>query len=100
MLLLHDDCAHCRTWVQRDLHTIEQAVARWGGRVERLETDFRANDAGDAFAAVVDEWEEVFHVVRIGAHHAFPDPVDLLEWVRFVAIQCPECEGPEGPWRL
>jgi hypothetical protein len=24
---------------------------------------------------------------------------EVLERVKFVAMQCPECEGPEGEWR-
>ena len=28
--------------------------------------------------------------------HQLPGPVELAEWVKFLAIQCPECEGPEG----
>lgn len=99
LLLLHDDCARCQAWARQELHRAEDAIAGWGGGVVWLGSEFRANHPGAAWVAVVDEWEEVFHVTHIDSHHRFPDPADLVEWVRFVAIQCPECEGPEGSWR-
>ena len=46
---------------------------------------------------VADEWGEVFHATA--GHHRFLAPSALAEWLRFVAMQCPECEQPEGPWR-
>lgn len=48
---------------------------------------------------VVDEWGEVhFATNGEGVHSPLP-PEEVVEWVKFVAIQCPECEGPEGPWK-
>jgi uncharacterized protein len=38
---------------------------------------------------VADRWGEIVHVVQAGG--APPDPDDLLEWVDFVRMQCPEC---------
>lgn len=48
--------------------------------------------------AVADEWGEVYFGEEGGGDHALVTPEELLEWVRFVTIQCPECEGPEGEW--
>ena len=99
LLLLHDDCARCDAWVRDELDDVEDHVHRWDARVVRLGSDFSANAPGAAWIAVTDEWDEVYHVTHIGSDHTFPDPADLVEWARFVSIQCPECEGPEGPWR-
>ena len=55
--------------------------------------------AGEAHVSVADEWGEVYFSTDAGAGHAFPSPDELLEWIQFIAIQCPECEGPEGEWR-
>ncbi len=97
--MLHEDCARCLTWARQELGEVRDEIARWGGRIVRLDGDDRADDPEAAWLAVVDEWGEVFEVVRFGADHGFPAPSGVVEWTRFVAIQCPECEGPEGPWR-
>lgn len=99
LLLLHDDCARCDGWVREELRVVEDPIRQWDGRIVRLESDSGTRAPGAAWIVVTDEWDEVFHVTSIGSDHAFPDPTDLVEWARFVSIQCPECEGPEGPWR-
>ena len=42
---------------------------------------------------VADRWGEIYFIQ--GADHAsgLPTADDLVEWVRFVQIQCPECQG-------
>jgi hypothetical protein len=47
---------------------------------------------------VVDEWGEVYFSLRATGHD-LPEVHDVIDWVRFVAIQCPECEQPEGGWK-
>jgi hypothetical protein len=54
---------------------------------------------GKAMVIITDEWGEVYFVSDAGAGHDFPTPRDIGDWIRFLAIQCPECEGPEGEWR-
>lgn len=46
---------------------------------------------------IADEWGDIFHATA--GHHRFLSEASLAEWLRFVAMQCPECEQPEGPWR-
>ena len=98
LLLPHDGCAICSEWAARELGAVEQDVRGWGGRILHLAPELRSPWPGTAWLAVVDEWDEVYHVAVIGPDHAFPDARDVVEWVRFVAIQCPECEAPEWPW--
>jgi hypothetical protein len=40
---------------------------------------------------VADRWGEIVHVAP--AEPGTVDVVDLADWVRFVQIKCPECEG-------
>lgn len=42
---------------------------------------------------VADPWGDVRFRQAAGAAHDFPDPAELVDWARFMAIQCPECEG-------
>lgn len=81
-------------------------VAEWGGSliVVPSEPDGKTDLAarlGIRGAAVViaDEWGEIFFAADAGAEQALPTPDEIVEWVRFISIQCPECEQPEGEWR-
>jgi hypothetical protein len=55
--------------------------------------------SGSSMVVITDEWGEVFFVADAGAGHDLPTSVEIADWIRFLAIQCPECEGPEGEWR-
>ena len=41
---------------------------------------------------VADRWGEV-HFVSGGPPDRLPAPADLVEWLRYVQVQCPECQG-------
>ncbi len=45
----------------------------------------------------LDKFREVFHVYRIPIDQPLPTADDVLGWIRFVAMQCPECHPPEWP---
>ena len=43
---------------------------------------------------IADQWGEVFHVYPGGAGvHDLPTAEEVVSWLRFLAIQCPECQG-------
>jgi len=42
---------------------------------------------------VADRWGEVYYVQAADRASELPAPDELLEWLRFVQIQCPECQG-------
>lgn len=42
---------------------------------------------------IADQWGEVHEVARGGAGHDLPDADAITEWLRYLAIRCPECEG-------
>jgi peroxiredoxin len=46
-----------------------------------------------AAVLVADPWGEVRLRHEAGTEHGLPEPAELVDWARFVAIQCPECEG-------
>jgi hypothetical protein len=118
------DCAGCAAYV-RDLAARADALGSWGARVmivvrarvgraselresaagRLLLLEDRSGalgarlDPGAAALLIADEWGEVYHAAGAGLAHELPAPGEIEEWVRFIAIQCPECEGPEGEWR-
>jgi hypothetical protein len=46
-----------------------------------------------AGVVVADRWGEIHHVAHAARVEDLPSPDGLLEWLRYVQIQCPECEG-------
>ena len=42
---------------------------------------------------VADQWGEMHHRYEAGDEHRFPLVDELVEWQRFLAIQCPECQA-------
>lgn len=119
-------CADCARAVA-ELGAVADRVEEWGGRIlvvvpgeageedepgavglipsssgtVEILADPRGQLATDdnARVAVADEWGEIYFATDPGPAHEFPAPEEVVEWVRFIAIQCPECEGPEGAWR-
>lgn len=114
-------CPECRRYVRERVASAAREIAEWGGRLTVVVPDGRANAAtfaetttdaleivraekdafgsGHAALIVTDEWGEVHFVADAGAGHELPPAEELVAWVKFLAIQCPECEGPEGEWR-
>jgi hypothetical protein len=44
-------------------------------------------------AIVADRWGEIAYVVRAAHVRSLPAPDELAEWIGYLRIQCPECEG-------
>lgn len=42
---------------------------------------------------VADKWGEVHVVAGDDAAGGLPTPDELVEWLRYVQMQCPECQG-------
>lgn len=111
-------CADCRELVDR-LMSEAARVTEWGGRlrfvfpesVEQLtplqnpvaQREVLSDPSGKLGLAapalvIADEWGEIFFLQRC-ADHVLPPSNEIAEWTRFIAIQCPECEQPEGEWK-
>ena len=117
VIIIHSvHCAACHAYVQ-ELARHESEMAEWDGHLivalrQKSET-LHLPDTSDLFQTiddfeerlpwrapaviVADEWGEVFFDAEVD--HGFVRPREILEWLRFVAIQCPECEQPEGAWQ-
>lgn len=112
------ECEPCRAYLRR-LAEAEPEMRAWDGRIVvvvpgSVDEAARLADAIDppfpvladpehrlrrrlgskgAVVVVADPWGEVRYRHDAGAAHDLPEPAALVDWVRFVAIQCPECEG-------
>ena len=42
---------------------------------------------------IADRWGEIHHVADGASTADLPDAVALIEWLRYVQYQCPECQG-------
>ena len=119
LLLLHSaGCRDCETYVQR-LAARQADILEWDGRVlmvvpDRTEAEGILGTTADVpFAVAIDteqrlavalsvqipaiviadQWGEIHQVEEAGADHHFPATQEVVDWVRYLAIQCPECQG-------
>ncbi len=121
LIVMHSPaCEECRGYVRACLGSDIVRGSEWGGRLVVVVPGELAAAAalaeaipdaavladsegklarGGAMIVIADEWGEVYFVGSAGARHDFPGSAEITEWVRFIAIQCPECESPEGAWR-
>ena len=116
IVAVHAGCEHCRAYLRQlaesiadlregDAHLLViTGDARDGAVALASDLPFPvvidadgtfAVRTGLAGAAVViaDQWGEVAHVVDAGAGHELPSAREIAEWVQYLAIRCPECEG-------
>lgn len=79
-----------------DLTALERAA---GTAVRVLRDPAGSFATGSAGITIADEWGEVYFAMSAGESHELTSVEEVGEWMRFIAIQCPECEGPEGGWK-
>jgi hypothetical protein len=111
------DCEECVAYA-REVASIRDEVASWGGdivvvagasipdtsvlhglEVAVLKDPDNIIADGRLSVTIVDEWGEVYFASEPEGTHGRIAAEEVVEWVKFIAIQCPECEGPEGEWR-
>lgn len=121
LVLVHPDCDDCRAYVD-GVEAWAERLRAWGGQVLVVvdgEAPARAMAqsvhstvlcdpdgstragaglaAGDAAVIVSDKFGTVYRVVSAGAGHELLDPGELLEEIRYMGSQCPECGVPDDP---
>jgi hypothetical protein len=111
LIVLHDvTCRLCMEFL-RSLREVNDELDSWDMDVAVIapdtavgETTFRFFvDAEGSFALamaihapavmVVDRWRDVKELYDVGGNHNFPEADSLIAWGRYLATQCPECEG-------
>ncbi len=76
-------------------------VIRVTGDTDHLLRQRCGLSADDARVAVADRWGQIWQTAVADDRHTLVAPADVLETIKFIAIQCPECETldqPAGDW--
>lgn len=110
LIVMHDAaCSRCDEFLQ-SLAGAKDELSSWDMDVAVISPDATARipfrlfvDAEDRFAdamaiespavLVVDQWRDVRELYEVGDSHNFPEIKPLIAWARYLATQCPECEG-------
>lgn len=89
-------------WDGRPLVIAPQDLARAGDLRTRTslpvlaDPDRRLGTAlsvGPPAVLVADQWGQVHEIHEAGEDHRFPEPDAVVACLRYLAIQCPECQG-------
>ena len=68
------------------------------GRVHRAAGAHDGYGHPTAAIYVIDVFGEVFAVYREAEGQTMPSAQEILKWLSFINMQCPECGHPEWPW--
>jgi hypothetical protein len=101
--------AYADIWQQKNLLLVlladDQPSEDYAGRLRARMSDITACETAcvtsrDEVAGVLrpgvviaDKWGEVHVAAGADAATGLPTPDDLIEWLRYVQMQCPECQG-------
>lgn len=89
LLTLHDQaCKACSNYVAL-LEKHADEMSEWDGRVKSARDVATENPA----VTIADQWGEIAVTESAGEGHTFIEPAEVVEWLRFLAMKCPECEG-------
>ena len=94
LITMHPDCDECAAYVDA-LAERQSDIDDWDGRVVATYASDELAAAGIPAPAVLiaDQWGELFVVEPAGDDHGFIEPDEVVSWLRYLAIQCPECQG-------
>lgn len=115
LVLFHTEtCAACREYLDK-LSQENAELAEWDAVVAMVTPVAKADaaieptqarvlyDPGQSVAKVagidapgvviVDQWSDITDIYAAGKNHEFPAVADVIASVRYLATQCPECEG-------
>lgn len=121
LVFVHPGCGDCRAYLE-GLEGWAERLRAWGGQVlvvvesraaartmtrvvsstvlcdpdggARVGTGLAADEAA---VIVADKFGTVYRVVSTGGGHDLPEPGELLEEIRYLGSQCPECGVPDDP---
>jgi peroxiredoxin len=51
----------------------------------------------DMAVYIIDRYGEIYAAFHAGKGDVLPSPEDILDWIRYIQFQCPECGVPDEP---
>jgi hypothetical protein len=75
----------------RSISVLEPDLAAYDAAL--LVTTTRVHGVPSPGVVVADRWGEVYYVHEADHAADLPAPDELIDWLRFVRNECPECEG-------
>ena len=91
LLALHPDCGKCSAY-RDDIAAHAQQLREWDGRVLAV-GPHAASGIEAPSVLIADQWGELAVVENAGEQHEFIEVQEVIDWLRFLATKCPECEG-------
>ncbi|HET9265340.1 MAG TPA: hypothetical protein VFO14_19975 [Vicinamibacterales bacterium] len=101
--------AYSDIWQRKNLLLVllpeDQASEDYAGQLRARMPDLTAYDTACVIsredvagaprpgAVIADKWGEVHFVAGHETPAKLPTPDELIEWLRYVQMQCPECQG-------
>jgi hypothetical protein len=73
------------------LHALETRLSEYDASA--VITTTRIDGVPAPGVVVADRWGEIYYVKAAEHASQLPAPEELLEWLLYVQIQCPECQG-------
>jgi hypothetical protein len=105
------EVAYSTIWQRRHLLLVsltpagDEASASYISALEARAADLTAHDTVSVIThdlvpgvprpgvVIADRWGEVYFVTGAAGAAGLPGPDALVEWLRFVQVQCPECQA-------
>ena len=75
----------------RTLGVLEPDLAAYDAAL--IITTTRIEGVPSPGVVVADRWGEVYYVQEADRASSLPTPDELIDWLRFVRNECPECQG-------
>lgn len=90
LICLPDDDPTASTYAP-SLSVLEPGLAAYDAAL--LITTTRIEGVASPAVVVADRWGEVYYVQGADRASDLPAPDELIDWLRFVRHECPECQG-------
>lgn len=91
VVAVHERCDDCAAY-RAQLAARADDVRAWDGRIVAVTADAAPGIATPA-VLIADQWGELAAVENAGEEHDFIAVQEVLDWLRYLAMKCPECEG-------
>jgi peroxiredoxin len=72
-------------------------LADMDGEAHRSAGSVATNGEPDMAVFIIDRYGEIYAAFHSGKGDVLPSPETILDWIRYIQSQCPECGVPDEP---